>query len=115
MHPTTKRRFTPETIKQAIKEIHFAVKTDQPAKRQALECIKQLQTKFKIVRGDMRIRVTFKTESLAIIEEELHSIGIDQFLSEEKKEDSISRVYDIEPNKYRELNLICKKNEKVTV
>ena len=63
VHPTTKRRFTPETIKQAVKEIHFATKTDQPAKKQALECIKLLQAKYKIARGDMRIRITFKTIS----------------------------------------------------
>ena len=36
VHPNTRRRFTPDTIRQAIKEIHFAVKTDQPAKKQAL-------------------------------------------------------------------------------
>ncbi len=36
VHPTTKRRFTFEIIRQALKDIHFAVKTDQPAKKQAL-------------------------------------------------------------------------------
>ena len=61
VHPTTRRRFTPDTIRQAVKEIHFAVKTDQPAKRQALECIKQLQAHYKITRGDMRIRIASKT------------------------------------------------------
>ena len=76
VHPSTKRRFTPETIRQAIKEIHFATKTDQPAKKQALECIKQLQTKYKIVRGDMRIRITFKAEAEDIIAKELKSVGI---------------------------------------
>lgn len=36
VHPTTRRRFTFENIRQALKDIHFAVKTDQPAKKQAL-------------------------------------------------------------------------------
>ncbi len=51
VHPITKRRFTPETIRQAVKDIHFAFKTDQTAKKQALDCIKLLQKKYKIVRG----------------------------------------------------------------
>lgn len=36
VHPVTRRRFTHENIRQAMKDIHFAVKTDQPAKKQAL-------------------------------------------------------------------------------
>lgn len=60
VHPVTMRRFSAESIKQAIKEIHFSVKTDQPAKKQALECIKILQSKYKIKRGDMRVKITFK-------------------------------------------------------
>jgi ribosome maturation protein Sdo1 len=51
VHPTTRRRFTFENIRQALKDIHFAVKTDQPAKKQALECIKLLQKRYKIARG----------------------------------------------------------------
>ena len=85
MHPVTKRRFTPETIRQAIKEIHFAIKTDQSSKRQALECIKQLQTKYKIMRGDMRIRIAFKDESQKEIEKELNKLDIDKLISEDKK------------------------------
>jgi len=42
--------------------VHFGVKTDQPAKKQALECIKILQGKYKIVRGDMRVKVTFSKD-----------------------------------------------------
>jgi len=59
VHPVTQRRFTPDNIKTAIKDIHFPVKLDQPAKKQALDCIKLLQKKYKIVRGQMKIRITF--------------------------------------------------------
>jgi ribosome maturation protein Sdo1 len=59
VHPVTKRRFTPENIKLAIKDIHFPLKLDQPAKKQALDCIKLLQKRYKIARGEMKIRVTF--------------------------------------------------------
>lgn len=45
-----------------MKDIHFSVKTDQPAKKQFLECVKLLQAKYKIVRADMRVKITFKKE-----------------------------------------------------
>ena len=64
MHPVTKRRFTQDAIKTAIKDIHFPVKHDQPAKRQALQCIKMLQKRYKIARGEMKIKITFDKKSL---------------------------------------------------
>lgn len=62
VHPVTKRRFTPDNIKLAIKEVHFPLKLDQPAKKQALDCIKLLQKRYKIARGEMKIRLTFEQE-----------------------------------------------------
>lgn len=58
----------------------------------------------------MRIRITFKPESEEIIMKELKSIDITDHVVEENKAEAISRIYDIEPSKYRELNLMCKKN-----
>ena len=52
-----------DTIKNAIKDVHFPVKHDQPAKRQALQCIKMLQKKYKIARGEMKIRITFEQKN----------------------------------------------------
>jgi len=59
VHPSTKRRFTHDNIKMALKDIHFPLKLDQPAKKQALECIKLLQKRYKIARGEMKIKITF--------------------------------------------------------
>lgn len=59
VHPVTSRHFTLESIKAAIKDIHYPIKLDQPAKKQALECIKLLQKKYKIVRASMKIRLTY--------------------------------------------------------
>lgn len=42
-------------------------------------------------------------------------MGITNLLSEEAKGDVFIRVYDIEPNKYREINQMCKQNSGVTV
>ena len=62
VHPVSKRRFTTENIKLAIKEIHFPLKLDQPAKKQALDCIKLLQKRYKISRGQMKVRITFEKD-----------------------------------------------------
>lgn len=77
VHPVTKRRFTQETIKTAIKDIHFPVKHDQPAKRQALQCIKMLQKRYKIARGEMKIRISFDKEQQEALTEGLKKVEID--------------------------------------
>lgn len=79
VHPTTKRRFTPETIKVAIKDIHFPLKLDQPAKKQALDCIKLLQKRYKIARGEMKIRVTFEKEDTEELVAKLKAFEIEEF------------------------------------
>ena len=62
VHPVTARHFTLESIKAAMKDIHYPVKLDQPAKRQALDCIKLLQKRYKISRAAMKIRLTYPKE-----------------------------------------------------
>jgi ribosome maturation protein SDO1 len=74
VHPVTKRRFTPDNIKMAIKEVHFPVKLDQPAKKQALDCIKILQKSYKIARGEMKIRLTFDQDIRLQLEERLKDL-----------------------------------------
>ena len=76
VHPTTKRRFTPDNIKLAIKDVHFPVKLDQPAKKQALDCIKLLQKRYKISRGEMKIRITFEKEVLQMLEASLKELEV---------------------------------------
>ena len=71
VHPVTKRRFTPDNIRQAIREVHFPLKLDQPAKKQALDCIKMLQTRYKITRGLMQIRVSIDQEQGETLKEKL--------------------------------------------
>lgn len=57
-HPETKRPFSVDSIKGAMKEIHFSVKLDQPAKKQASECIKKLRERFYIARAEMKLKLT---------------------------------------------------------
>jgi|JI61114C2RNA_FD_contig_123_59589_length_1002_multi_3_in_0_out_0_2 ribosome maturation protein SDO1 len=101
VHPTNSRHFTLESIKAAMKEIHYPVKLDQPAKRQALECIKLLQKRYKLIRAFMKIRISFPKVAQEDIQKRLEDIEIDHFEGEEIKEKEISRVYLIEPAKYR--------------
>ena len=74
VQPITKRRFTPENIKMAVKDIHFPVKLDQPAKKQALDCIKLLQKRYRIARGEMKIRLTFDQDIRPQLEESLKDL-----------------------------------------
>lgn len=57
VHPDTKRPFNVESLEAAVHDIHFPIKLDQPAKKQALECIKELQKKYYIARAEMKIKV----------------------------------------------------------
>jgi ribosome maturation protein SDO1 len=115
VHPLTKRRFTPDNIKLAIKDVHFPLKLDQPAKRQALDCIKLLQKRYKIARGEMKIRLSFEQDIQAELEARLLELDIDEVEKEEVKGTQLVRVYNIEPNKYREINQTCKKFDKVVI
>jgi ribosome maturation protein SDO1 len=115
VHPVTKRRFTPETIKTAIKDIHFPVKHDQPPKRQALACIKLLQKRYKIARGEMKIRITFDQASLHHLTPVLQHLEIEDHEKEDLKGTQVSRIYNIEPKLYHELTPLCKKIDGVSV
>lgn len=79
VHPISQRRFTPENIKMAIREIHFPVKLDQPAKKQALDCIKLLQKRYKIARGQMKIRITFEEDLGEKVTKQLGALGVEDF------------------------------------
>lgn len=58
----------------AIKDIHFPLKLDQPAKKQALECIKLLQKRYKISRGEMKIRITLEKALEGELNARLHAL-----------------------------------------
>jgi ribosome maturation protein Sdo1 len=109
VHPSNSRHFTIESIKAAMHSIHYPVKLDQPAKRQALECIKLLQKRYKIMRAMMKIKISLSKLVLEDILKRLEEIEVDHPESEEVKEKEVVRVYFIEPAKFREINTICKK------
>lgn len=56
----------------------------------------------------MRVKLVFKHEALQKIEKELKNLNIEQFQSEQIKGETMVRIYDIEPNKYRDLSHLAK-------
>ncbi|PVU94350.1 hypothetical protein BB561_002609 [Smittium simulii] len=59
VNPQTKKPYTVTIIEKAMAELHFSVKPNQSAKKQALDVIKQIQTgkKLPIERVQMRLRI----------------------------------------------------------
>lgn len=49
------------------------------------------------------------------MEGRLKEAEVEEFEKEEEKGSQIFRVYNIEPSKYREINQICKKIDKVVI
>jgi len=49
------------------------------------------------------------------LEAKLKELDVEEFEKEEIKVSEISRTYNIEPNKYREITQVCKKLNKVII
>jgi hypothetical protein len=56
----------------------------------------------------MRVRIAFDKQKEEIMTNKLKVLGIIDPISSEEKGVLLSKVYDIEPNKYRELSQLCK-------
>lgn len=56
----------------------------------------------------MRVRISFDKKNEDNMTKKLKELGITEPLSTDEKGVLLSKVYDIEPNKYRELSQLCK-------
>lgn len=63
----------------------------------------------------MKVRITFEKDCQEQLQARLHELEVDEFEKEQEKGSQLARTYNIEPNKYRDLNQVCKKMEKVVV
>lgn len=63
----------------------------------------------------MKIRVTFEKDVAEELTAKLKTLDIEEFQKEEEKGNQITRIYNIEPNKYRDINQVCKKVDKVII
>ena len=109
VHSLSKRPISVDSVKQAIRDIHFAIKLDQPPKKQALLCLKQLMRKFLIARAEMKIEITCLMENKAKLLAELEKIGVIVNSSEiHEKEQNFGLSLLIEPAKYRIIDNLLK-------
>lgn len=111
VHSLSKRPISIDSVQQAIKDIHFPIKIDQPPKRQALTCIKKLQRKFLLSRAEMKIQITCTTEKFEKLTLELEKIEINKDSSvfeKTEKGDEMRIKLLIEPSKYRAIDSILK-------
>jgi len=106
-HPDSKRAFALESIKAAMKKIHFPVRLDQNAKKQASDCTKILQEKFVLARAEMKVQLNIakdKKESLVKELQEIQVVVKEEFTEGEKSH----LICLIEPSKYRSIEDILK-------
>jgi ribosome maturation protein SDO1 len=108
VHPETKRPFSIESIKAALNSIHFAPKLDQPAKKQASDCLKKLIDKYYIARAEMKIKLTIPSTIKDKVFTELENNQVKPESVIDEKE-NISLVCLIEPSLYRILDDLVKK------
>ncbi|CAJ1383639.1 unnamed protein product [Effrenium voratum] len=66
VHNETGRQLTPLAVESALKNIGFSVQPDQPAKKQALKAMDEIQKKLSgsFSRAKMRVRMTFPARLL---------------------------------------------------
>ncbi|KRX06366.1 Ribosome maturation protein SBDS, N-terminal [Pseudocohnilembus persalinus] len=105
VHPESQRQFSIEQLSQAIQDIHFNVKPDQPAKKQALQCIQELQQKYYIMRANMKVSLIFKEKYQEKLDNLLKNIDITQTQKGQPQQDEQKKelICVIQPSKYRPL------------
>lgn len=110
VHSVSKRPISIDSVKQAIRDIHFKVQLDQSPKKQALLCLKQLMRKFFLARVEMKVEITCKLENKQKLFEELEKIGIKtEVLTDiSEKAENLGVSIIIEPAKYRMIDNILK-------
>ncbi|KAL4506761.1 hypothetical protein ABPG72_001182 [Tetrahymena utriculariae] len=115
VHPDSQRKFSVDQIQKAIKSINFKIKPDQPAKKQALECIRLLCKKFYLQRAEMLISINLpsidKNNLLSYFKElEIEEQSIKKTVNKDKNR--VELVVSIEPSKFRSISTIAKEELK---
>lgn len=111
VHPESKRPYSLDTMKMAMKSINFNVKLNQPAKKQANDCMKKLQQKYIIQKAEMLVQIKVSNENLESFIETLDELEIS---IKDKKEIEKSLYYitqQIDPSKYRLISESAVKND----
>ena len=109
VNPANNRRYTPETIRQALKMAEFSPHPTRTAKQQFLDCVKLLMKKqvLPIQRAKMCLRMTFDNSLNEVVASLLNEVQAEVIL---RHETNIELLLD--PSHYRVLEKFC--NEQVS-
>lgn len=108
VHPDSKRPFSVESIKAALKSIHFAPKLNEPVKKQVSDATKKLIAKYYIARAEMKIKLTIPSFYKSKLLTELNELKVKPENTLDEK-DNFTAVCLIEPSLYRALDELLKK------
>mmetsp|Transcript_36004 Transcript_36004/g.58030 ORF Transcript_36004/g.58030 Transcript_36004/m.58030 type:complete len:375 (+) Transcript_36004:13-1137(+) len=103
----SKRPVTVGVVERALAELHFNVDRNKNAKKQALEAIKLLESKYPIERLPMHLKITFPLAVSTEVREKVANIG-----ATVDREDSSGGVYvivcKISPDKFRDIDAVVR-------
>jgi len=108
VHPDSKRPFSVESIKAALKALHFAPKLNEPVKKQVSDATKKLIQRYYMARAEMKIKLTVPLNYKNKLLDELKELKVKSENSLDDK-DSFTLVCLIEPSLYRALDELLKK------
>lgn len=108
VHPDSKRPFSVDSITSALNILHFAPKLDQPVKKQASDCVKNLYKHFYVARAEMKLKVTVPNTLKSRVREELEAMKVKPETVTDDKEIS-AFTFLIEPSLYRAIDDLIKK------
>lgn len=108
VHPDSKRPFSVDSITAALNILHFAPKLDQPVKKQASDCVKNLYKHFYVARAEMKLKITVPNTLKSRVREELEVMKVKPETVTDDKEIS-AFTFLIEPSLYRAIDDLIKK------
>eukprot|EP00164_Ancoracysta_twista_P001473 GFYU01001921.1.p1 GENE.GFYU01001921.1~~GFYU01001921.1.p1 ORF type:complete len:255 (-),score=74.61 GFYU01001921.1:118-882(-) len=103
VNPTNNKPLTVGLVEKALRDIHFNVKQNRPAKVQALDAIKQLKEAnvIPISRAKMRLRLTLP--NIGTDWKDILSPFNPEYEEEEEEDDEIELVVNLDPGYFRDL------------
>jgi len=107
VNPETERPYTITMIERLMREVHFAVDPHRNSKQQALELIRELQSKYPITRARMKLRFVVPTSQIDQLSTALNSWN-SQIEGREETTNTSSLVCKIDPGHFRECDALVR-------
>jgi len=104
VHPETRRQYPITFIKKALDDIHFAVKPNKPTKKQALDVIKELESRIAITRAQMRLKVEVNLQDADRAKECIKDFKDLTIEKSQETEQKYSIVFLVHPSHFRDVN-----------